>query len=164
MAGIPHIPNALAPVVPGQGQVTPPGMMHPGFLGGPTSAPGGANTGIVPPGMMHTMGNAQQIMGQIGDYRNALMDWRGQRPDHQGFDGTPQDWRSQMMDWRQQRPDLFGYLHMGGPVMTPGGGGTGAPLQGNPGQQVGIVPVGPGSMGTNPAPQPLPPVYQFPTY
>lgn len=49
-------------------------------------------------------------------YRASVQDWRGLRPDHQDFTGTPQDWRTQIMDWRGQRPDR--------PDMHGGGGGV----------------------------------------
>lgn len=161
MAGIPQIPNALAPNHnPG---VVPPAM-------------GGSQ--VPQTGMMHTMGTplagiGQQILGGIGDFRNALMDYRGQRPQFaydpnsdQSMQAQRMAFNGQMADYRDQRPRVMDYLgfpggHMGGgQVMTPGGGGGTGPIQGNPGQQVGMVPGVPGSMGTNPNP----PVYQFPTY
>jgi hypothetical protein len=164
MAGIPQLPNAL---------------MQPGIMHGAQP-----NNGAAPfPNLAGMMNGAphgiQQMVGNIGDYRNALMDWQGQRPQF-SYDPTlgttagqqHQAFIPQMMDWRQQRPSFGSFMggpgggntQSGGPVMTPGGGGTGAPLQGG----VGMVPGVPGSMGLNPgaapAPTPAPPVYQFPTY
>jgi hypothetical protein len=76
-------------------------------------------------------------MGDVQNFRNALMDWRGQRPDF--TPGSQDQFRQQLQDWRGQRPvfrDYFGNILPGGQVMTPGGGGTGAPPQGPSGQMI----------------------------
>jgi hypothetical protein len=87
----------------------------------------------------HGPGFHDMIKGDIQNFRNALMDWRGLRPDFTAG-GDMSQFRQQMMDWRGQRPtpmDYFGNLLPGsGQVMTPGGGGTGAPLQGPNGQMI----------------------------
>ena len=97
---------------------------------------------------------------QMPDFRQARADWRMQRP--MGDFGL-----QQMIDWRQAMPMRQAYnalapgmgIPLQAPVMTPGGGMTGAPLQGNPTQQVGMIPGVPGSMGLNPQM-----LYRLPTY
>lgn len=154
--------------------------------GGPVMTPGGGTTGaplqpdphgvpspavptpqqhIGPAGGLGGMFSAQNLMGQIGDFRNALQDWRQARPQF-SFDpslGTSAyqqflQFRPTLQDWRAGRPSFGfgGQSNPGGPIMTPGGGTTGAPLQ--PPTQVGMVPGVPGSMAINPG------SYQLPTY
>ena len=74
------------------------------------------------------------------DYRNALMDWRGQMPDN------PASNLQAFQDWRSQRPDIRTYFFGNPPVMSPGPGG--APIPGPTNQQ--------------PAPQQAPVVSQTP--
>jgi hypothetical protein len=106
-------------------------MMQPG--GGTTSAPlqGGVQHNQVMPnpipvggmggggGRMFGGGFDMAAFQQgMGDWRNALMDWRGLRPDHPQFAGmdqaarqaAQQAFRGQMQDYRQQRPMPFSYF------------------------------------------------------
>jgi hypothetical protein len=90
---------------------------------------------------------SQLGFGHQGQFRNALADWRQQFPSF-GF-GGPQGFRSMM-----------GGINPGGPIMTPGGGGTGAPMQGgqmsaNPMPLTNPMPSGSGQMPTS---------YQLPNY
>ena len=103
--------SALAPLAATSGMaVTPPGVQT---IGGPQ------------PNALGSFGNGRQMKGANGpgpggqwgqtgfsDWRNAMMDWRQQRPQFQmpagGFQG---DWRSQVQpmqqqfqDWRALRP------------------------------------------------------------
>jgi hypothetical protein len=151
--------------------------------------------GLTPQGaqaMMHSPQSVQNGFGQGGfagygppqftqggfqNFRNALQDWRSQRPDFSfnSSSGTSmgdqrQAYQTQLDAWRDQRPSPFSYLFGNTPpgttppTMTPGGGTTGAPLQPT---QVGMVPGVPGSMATNPAaaaPPAPPPSPYFPSY
>lgn len=172
--------NALAPVVAAPAPGTVPVSSTPAPTGGPAHP-----LSFVGPG-----GHIADIQG----FLTALQGWRGDRPDRpQGpMDATArQDWRGQIQDWRSQRPsfrDYFGHSAGGSPtptpgvpVMTPGGGTTGAPLQPDPGNfegsfpsapgtvgigqnlggTVGMVPGVPGSMATNPGARAMPGVPNF---
>lgn len=150
--GAPQTQNLQIGQMPMNG-VTP--IYHmPGQMGG-----GGPDNGF---------GQQNDGMGRFAPFMNALQGWLQQRPHFQGFDGNRQDFHTQMMDWRQQRPSFSGMgfggfgnvgmvpgvpgsmgLNPGG-QMTPGGGGTGAPLQGTAAPQM--------------APQSPANPYQFPSY
>ncbi|MDB5584314.1 MAG: hypothetical protein JWR80_9490 [Bradyrhizobium sp.] len=95
-ANIFHPLNPGGSVQPGGGNAPPPAMLPP-VSGPPISGGGFPAAG----GQFHG--------GQAGraDYQNALSDWRGQRPDHQGYTGTPQDWHTQMQAWHDQKPGHF---------------------------------------------------------
>lgn len=104
-------PFANPPMYPGSNPTTLPAQ-NPGAPVGPVPQPGAQH----PHGPSHNNAFAG-LMGPFGaqwqGYRTAMTDWRGQRPDMQGFapvSGGPQDFRTALMDWRQQRPTFRSYL------------------------------------------------------
>lgn len=133
-------------------------QMAMGALGGAQAPQGGgaqasfaghAQTGMIPPSPGGgILGTIQGVLGPsftADSLHNVMGALQGQYGGQSAF-------HDQMRDWRSQRPTQGG-MDGGGPVMTPGGGGTGAPLQGPPAlpsPQVGMVPGVPGSMGLNP--------------
>jgi hypothetical protein len=97
------------------GQQLPTGV--PGVPGAVPPMAGGmnGNTGVVPPWLRGQGMDMPDWRSMIGDYRTAIQDWRGDRPDRPqgGFGGDPsgrQDWRSSMQDWRSQRPTFSSFM------------------------------------------------------
>jgi hypothetical protein len=89
MPQMPGMPNMQFPLNPGMGQPQAPHMQQQ-MPFGPDGLPQG--------------GLLSGLQDGAGRYRGAMMDWRGQRPDHMsGMENG--DFRQQMMDWRGQRPN-----------------------------------------------------------
>jgi hypothetical protein len=54
---------------------------------------------------MNALAPQQQVQGWKQDYRNALMDWRGDRPMFDPATMQRDDFKQQLMDWRGLMPD-----------------------------------------------------------
>jgi hypothetical protein len=94
------------------------------------------------PAAFGTLGNAQNMHpgsaiptdpvspagGFAQSYRNALMDWRGQRPQRGAM--QPGDFTQQLMGWVQDRPHFRDFRQP--PMATPGVGGALQPMQPQP--------------------------------
>jgi hypothetical protein len=142
----------------GYGNQTPntPDYQSPSGLGGGTSAAMSslaADSNASPE--MRTMqgqpsGGSQQISPQMQQFRDAMLAWRGQRPNRpedMQAPGAKDQWSSLMDAWRQGRPDMMK------PPMQPGGGNI-RPSR-PPGPMISPGPA-PGSMQPRPRPRPMP--------
>jgi hypothetical protein len=112
---------------------------------------------------MNALAPQQQVQGWKQDYRNALMDWRGDRPMFDPATMQRDDFQQQMMDWRGLMPNRHDFRlgqQPGAPVPQP------APV--TPQVMPGQMPVNPAGMvgssynvlGMTPATSP----YGLPTY
>ena len=66
----------------------------------------GANMGPNGPGMSALSSWQNRPEGWRNDWREAMMDWRGDRPMWDRTQPRPEDWRTQITDWRAARPDF----------------------------------------------------------
>lgn len=107
------------PLNPQQQSQAPTGIMYSMLAGGsPSAAPTG-----VPQQMAHPGGfNMPMLAAMNPQWQQFLANRMMQRQQQQG--GQHADWRNAMQDWRSQRPDrssFFGPQPGGAPVMAPGG-------------------------------------------